>query len=197
MLFTWFIWDLEYIYADMIYCQVLISSGVVHSWKMNIVISFTIQYWTKQLNKFIKYAPVKKRGHIGRSVDQVVCNSISFVLKVAKLGTVVPWESDFQIIWAKFGSNCLSFYKCCPLNIFWPLWFEGANILNLFDPCPNLDKKRRTNISFSPYGHAQVKDFLPLGSLNWQFCRLILGHHYYTLSLFDLCQVYRRRFLKK
>lgn len=44
----------------------------------------------KATEQVYQICPHEKRGHIGRSVDQVVCNSISFVLKVAKLGTVVP-----------------------------------------------------------------------------------------------------------
>ena len=43
----------------------------------------------KVTEQVYQICPPEKRGHIGRSVDQVVSNSISFVLKVANLGTVV------------------------------------------------------------------------------------------------------------
>ena len=65
------------------------------------------------------------------------------------------------------------------------------------DSCTSVDKKRRRNIAFSPYGHAPAQESLPPGSWNLHFCRPFLGYHYSTLNLSDLCQGVEKKILKK
>ena len=89
---------------------------------------------------FIFMPPLKKRWRffctcrsVIRNVDPVkyVC-SIPFGFFALKLLNLVQWMSlesrCFSLIFRSHGqrssSHCWSLYKCCLLNIFWPLCFE-------------------------------------------------------------------------
>lgn len=69
------------------------------------------------------------------------------------------------------------------------------NILSLFDSWLRVDQKKRT-IAFWLYGHVQTQEPLPLGSRNLQLGGLLIGHHYYVLSLSKPCPILEN-FLKK
>ena len=61
-------------------------------------------------------------------------------------------------------------------------------ILNLSDPCPNVDRKKRRLIACLLYDHAPALGVMKL-SIWWTF----LGHHYYTINLSDLCLVVEKK----
>ena len=54
-------------------------------------------------------------------------------------------------------------------------------ILNLSDPCPSVDKKRRRNIACSLYDHAPAQESLPGGHEIYNFGGHFFGHHYDTI----------------
>ena len=59
------------------------------------------------------------------------------------------------------------------------------------------DFKRNNACSlYELYNHAQAQEPLPLGSCNLHFGRPFLGHHFYQLSLFDLCMGIEKIFKK-
>ena len=64
-------------------------------------------------------------------------------------------------------------------------------ILSLSDQCLWIEKIFFLNDAFSlydSYGHALAQEPCPGGNKIYNFGRLFLGHHYYILSLSDLCQ---------
>ena len=67
-----------------------------------------------------------------------------------------------------------------------PFLSHHCFIINLYDPSPCVDKKRRINISCSLQDLAQAQNPCSRGNSMYNFDRF-LGQHYYTLNLSDLC----------